>query len=168
VNPDGASYLFSDAPLPLLRRLYDLFSNHCLDTRPDANAHGGYALTRAVFVGHIPLVLFLLSVDARPGQNDALAVRVAIRKRDLQLVRLLVEGGSTEEYAVDKRSGGLKMKPSAAGKKRRRISDRVDVNAAMLKEAVEVDARDVVEYLLDKGARPDMQVMLQMRKSGLM
>ncbi|KLO15261.1 hypothetical protein SCHPADRAFT_273348 [Schizopora paradoxa] len=167
-KPDGRPLRSSDPPLPFLKHLYDLFSTYTLSPPPDANAHGGYALTRAVFTGHLPLVLFLLSVGARPAENNSLAVRVAIRKRDLKLVRVLVEGGSTEEYAVDDRSGVLKVKAGVAGKKRRRIGDRVDVNTTMLKEAVEVSSSDIVRYLLDRGARPDIQVMEKMQKSGFM
>jgi len=129
-----------DYPLPFLKYLY----THPTIRAPDVNAHDGYALTRAVYAGFVPLVRFLLDNGADPGCKNALAVKVAIRRKDLALLRLLVERGA-----------------GAGGKaKRRRMEDRVRVSPEMVRVAVRCDARDIVEYLTkEKGCVPDMQTL---------
>ena len=141
-----------DEPLPFLHYLSNVphFSNI------NVNIHEGYPLSRAVHAGHIPLITFLLSKGARPNEKDALAVRIAIRKRDLSLVQLLIERNEDTEYSL-----------KAGNRKRRRLEDRVEVTTVMLSLAVEVDARDIVEYFMDKGARPDMKTLHLMIKRGI-
>ncbi|KAI0767988.1 hypothetical protein BD413DRAFT_479866 [Trametes elegans] len=169
-----------DHPLPFLKFLY-------ADPRlpPLApNSHQGYALTRAVFAGFTPLIQFLLARDAWPGCKDNLAVLVAIRRKSLPLVRMLLErdmpdpvaqvsasesssasrkrrrsevdeGGATDER------GGKKLKTSTG--KRRKLGDRLSATPDMLKEAVKRDAHDIAEYLMrEKGCVPDMQTVLMM------
>lgn len=106
-------------------------------------AHEGYALTKAVAAGFVPLVKFLLGNGGDPGSKDAIAVMVAIQKKDLQMVRLLIErdlGGS-------------------GGAKRRRVPDRVACTRVMLQRAVKIGALDIVQYLLAKGVTPDMRTL---------
>ncbi|KAH8112654.1 hypothetical protein DFH11DRAFT_1689858 [Phellopilus nigrolimitatus] len=162
-----------DAPLPFLR---DLYTNARIRP-PDPNAHDGYALSRAVHAGFHPLVEFLLNCGATPKQKDALAVRLAIKKRDLVLVRALIEreegddcaaGGGDGSRGQSGRGGAEPKVTMKRGTKRRRLTDRVEVTTEMLRLAVEADARDIVEYLLEKGARPDMRTIKRMRISGLM
>ena len=43
----------------------------------------------------------------------------------------------------------------------------MEVTTVMLSLAVEVDARDIVEYFMDKGARPDMKTLHLMIKRGI-
>ncbi|EJD07100.1 uncharacterized protein FOMMEDRAFT_165713 [Fomitiporia mediterranea MF3/22] len=206
-------YTRFDQPLPFLRHLYAKagsianFDSDSLEqgekTRlrirlPDANAHEGYALSRAVHAGHTELVKFLLGVGgANPGLKDALAVRIAVKKRDLGLVRCLVEGEAEEEVVASSwhtnsctdafqcensiectrderngnegRSGVGEVKDSQKRKsaKRRRVEDRVQVTTAMLRLAVEVDARDIVQYFMDKGARPDFATIQRMGRAGI-
>ena len=162
------AYDVNDAPLPFLRHLYAAVAPaRGLDVRMHANGEDGYPLIRAVHASHIPLVRFLLGKGAEPDLKDALAIRIAIRKRNLSLVTMLIErDGEDESYESlgHMQTSGRKRKTSA---KRPRLSDRVQVTNTMLKLAVEVDARDIVEYLMDKGARPDMQTLQRMQRSRL-
>lgn len=93
----------TDEPLPLLRFLYD----HPRIPAPNANAHDGYALTRAVFALFVPLVKFLLDHEADPAKKNALAVTVAIRRKDVALVRMLIErdapGCDTEKTSTSRK-----------------------------------------------------------------
>ncbi|KAI0360224.1 hypothetical protein OH77DRAFT_1394297 [Trametes cingulata] len=176
-----------DAPLPFLRFLYT-------DPRipfPATNSYDGYALTRAVYAGFTPLVRFLLAHDASPECKGNLAVTVAIRRKSLPLVRMLIErDGPTGEASSSvsrkrRRSGSTgngdesgaasgegsgggsssseKTSPKRSGSKRRKLGDRVSVTPEMLKAAVKCDARDIAEYLMrEKGCVPDMQTVLMM------
>lgn len=149
-------------PLSFLKWIY---SNPRIP-HPDVDSHDGYALTRAVHAEFLPLVLFLLEHGASPKHKDALAVRVAIKKKNLSLVRLLLERDESYAYK-DSEMNKNAIKTVTWGRKRRRVADRMEPTVEMLKIAVTSDARDIVSYLLDKGVRPDMQTLLRMRTSGL-
>jgi len=85
-------------------------------------------------------VRFLLEQGASPCLKDALAVRLAIKRRDLDLVRLLIDSskGSSGEVKVD--------------------SD-------MLKLAVNVGARHIAEFLVnEKGCVPDLEIIALLSK----
>ncbi|PSR71385.1 hypothetical protein PHLCEN_2v12761 [Hermanssonia centrifuga] len=171
-----------DAPLPLLRYLYA----HPRIPTPHADSWDGYPLTRAVASGFIPLVHFLLDKEASPAHKGAIAVHVAIRRRDLRLVKMLIEPDVSPapvregELKHDTHKGGKvsirKRRKSVEedygakkGAKRRRIEDRVSVNAAMLKAAVACDARDIAEYFMkEKSCIPDMETvkLLSAQQSG--
>ncbi|GLB40552.1 hypothetical protein LshimejAT787_0804230 [Lyophyllum shimeji] len=139
-------------PLPFLRYLFETPNI----PHPNVNAHDGYALTKAVHAKFLPLIRFLLDHGADPGYKDSLAVLVAIRQRDLGLVKLLIE----REESPYEPGGGR-----AGKRKRRKLEDRVEVNRAMLRAAVKCDARDIVEYLTrEKGCVPDMQTLLMMTR----
>lgn len=139
-----------DSPLPFLRYLYD--SPYLCS--PNANSHDGYALTKAVQVGFIPLVRFLLDHGATPAWKSNLPIIIAIYRKDLDLVRTLVERMDTG-----------KLSPKGKGTaKRRKLEDRVEVTPEMLRAAVKCKAQDIVEYLTrEKGCIPDMQTLLLMR-----
>ncbi|KAF9234632.1 hypothetical protein BU15DRAFT_65554 [Melanogaster broomeanus] len=142
-----AQWADRDPPLPFLRYLYSCPYLH----PPDANSHDGYALTKAVQAGFVPLVRFLLDHGATPEWKDNLPVLIAIHRKDLGLVRMLVERTDT----------GDSNKPKG---KRRKLEDRVAVNPKMLRAAVKCRAQDIVEYLTrEKGCIPDMQTLLLMR-----
>lgn len=133
-----------DRPLPFLRYLFDLYgTRRMIKGPPKCNAHEGYALTKAVAADFIPLVRFLLGHGGDPGAKGAIAVMVAIQKKDLQMVRLLIEGDLG----------------SSSGTKRRRVPDRVVCTRAMLQRAARVEAQDITQYLLAKGVTPDMQTL---------
>lgn len=170
-----------DEPLPYLKFLYT-------DPRiplPATNSYEGYALTRAVYAGFTPLVRFLLAHDAVPACKGDLAVTVAIRRKSLPLVRMLIErdgpapmfelmpmaGESRKRRrsAKDEDGGGKgsgrrsKKTKIEAGNKRRKLGDRLSATPDMLKTAIKCDARDIAEYLMkEKGVVPDMQTVLMM------
>jgi len=133
-----------DKPLPFLRYLVDLYETRGVIVGPPrCDTQEGYALTKAVAVGFVPLVKFLLGNGGDPGARGAIAVMVAIQKKDLQVVRLLVGGDLG----------------SSGGAKRRRVPDRVTCTRAMLRRAVRAGAQDIVQYLLERGVTPDMQTV---------
>lgn len=130
-----------------------------------------------MFAGAAPLVRFLLARGAAPACKDGMAVMVAIRRKDLGLVRMLVERDyvlpSAEDVPMRKRRlggarGDEERKPSGGGRggaKKRRLEDRVEVTKDMLKAAVKCDARDIVDYLAqEKGCVPDMQTLRMLRR----
>ena len=120
---------------------------------PNANAHDGYALTKAVLAGCVPLVRFLLDQGATPARKGNLPITIAIRRRDLGLVRMLVE----------RTDSGKSSSEHAGSGKRRKLEDRVAVTPEMLRIAVKCKAQDIVEYLTrEKGCIPDMQTLLLM------
>ncbi|KAJ7104278.1 hypothetical protein B0H15DRAFT_960329 [Mycena belliarum] len=138
-------YRAGDAPLPLLRYLYA--APRLTHAPPDADSHAGYALTRAVHAEHVPLVRLLLDHGASPAHKRGLAVLVAIRRKQLSLVRMLIERTDAEPGA-------------GKGGKKRRLEDRVEVTPEMLKTAVKAKARDIAEYFMEeKGCVPDMQTL---------
>jgi len=113
-------------------------------TRPlKCNAHEGYPLAKAVAAGFVPLVKFLLGNGGDPGAKGAIAVMVAIQRRDLRMVKLLVEGDLGD-------SGGAK---------RRRVPDRVECTTEMLQWAAKIEAVDIARYLFVKGATPDIRTL---------
>jgi len=133
-------------PYPLLE--------HILRQYPfNADSYSGYPLAMAVKAPHLPLVKLLLEKRANPGLKDGVAVKIAIAKKDLTLVRLLVE----------RRDEGASGKGGKGRRKRRKLSDRVEVNAGMLQLAVKLDARDIVQYLMEKGCVPDMKTLKMVR-----
>jgi len=124
-------------PLPFLKYLYST------PVAPDPNSHKGYALTKAVSARFYPLIRFLMDHGASPHHRHALAVKVAIRQKNLPLVKMLIE-----------RSAEI-----GRGKKRR-LQDRIIVTPDLLKAAVICGAGDIVEYFSEeKACVPDMQTL---------
>ncbi|KAL0954788.1 hypothetical protein HGRIS_003737 [Hohenbuehelia grisea] len=173
----------NDEPLPFLRRLFE--SPPVGMRAPNANAHEGYALTKAVHVGFLPLVEMLLAHGASPRAKDGLAVMVAIRRQDLPLVKMLLErgsgagegsssgsaggaGGAERKHKGRAGGGGANSRQGgepARGAKRRRLEDRMEPSPAMLKVAVKCGARDIADYLMnEKGCVPDMQTLKLMTR----
>lgn len=111
-------------------------------------------MTKAVQVGFVPLVRFLLDHGATPTWKGSLAIIIAIHRKDLELVRMLVERTDTETSSSKGKGNG----------KRRKLEDRVEVTPEMLRAAIKCKAQDIVEYLTrEKGCIPDMQTLLLMR-----
>lgn len=136
---DGTCPKWTDRehPLPYLEYLYGIPGL----PPPNANSHDGYALTKAVHAKFVPLIRFLLAHGASPKCKNGLAVMVAIRRKDLSLVRMLIE-----------RQNGTT--------KRRKVEDRMHVTSDMLRVAVKCDAGEIVKYLMsEKGCIPDMQTL---------
>ncbi|EIW84110.1 hypothetical protein CONPUDRAFT_88432 [Coniophora puteana RWD-64-598 SS2] len=135
-----------DYPIPLLKYLYD----HPKLPRPNINSHEGYALTKAVYAGFVPLVRFLLSKGASPKRKGCMPIAVAIHRKDLALVRLLIERDANGPCSTTKTSKG----------KKRKLEDRLVVTPELLKVAVKSDARDIVQYFTqEKGCVPDMNTI---------
>jgi len=132
-----------EPPEPSPSDSYHLLA-HILDRYPfNADSYSGYPLSMAVRAPHIPLIRLLLKKNARPGLKEGLAIRIAISKRSLELVKMLIERTPVDHHK----------------KKRRKLEDRAEVNGSMLQLAVKVDARDIVEYLMVKGCVPDMKTL---------
>lgn len=82
-------------------------------------------------------------------------VLVAIYRKDLSLVRLLVEKVDYRERDPE----ALKQKGEE-----QKLEDRAQVTPDMLKVAVKLNARDIVEYFMkEKGCVPDLQTLQLMR-----
>jgi hypothetical protein len=141
-----------DEPLPLIRYLWDAPDIPKLDLEYP----NGYPLTRAVHVKFVPLIRFLLDHHASPKCHDRLAVKVAIRKKDLELLKLLVERSPS-----DQDSGTRDGKQG--WKKRRKLSDRVRLDADLLNVAIAAGASDIVNFLYEeKGVVPNMETVKRM------
>jgi len=135
-------------PLPFLRYIY----SSPKIPHPDPNAHEGYALVKAVHANFLPLIRFLLHHGASPQYKNGLAVKVAIQKKDLSLVKLLIEPDASPPMAQE---GNTTSKA-----KRRRLEDRIAVTPDMLKAAVKRDAIDIVNYFIhEKACVPDMKTL---------
>ncbi|KAH8980892.1 hypothetical protein EDB92DRAFT_1899290 [Lactarius akahatsu] len=123
--------------LPLLRYL---FGRRDLSIRPIPDSHHGFPLASAVKAGAIPLVRFLLEQGASPYSKDALAVRLAVKRHDLDLVRLLID--------TSKRS-----------------LEETGVGSDILKFAVKLGAGDIAKYLMnEKGCVPDLETISLLRE----
>lgn len=144
-KPGSLQWKEWEHPLPFLQYLY----NSPEIPHPDSNAHHGYALTKAVHAGFLPLIHFLLCHGASPRCKSGLAVTIAIRKKDLSLVKLLIEADELPQK----------------GSKRRRLEDRVTVSSDMLKAAVRRNAKDIVNYFMhEKHCVPDLQTLYLMTR----
>ncbi|KAH9033443.1 hypothetical protein EDB84DRAFT_97822 [Lactarius hengduanensis] len=125
--------------LPLLRYLYGR-RDRDLSIRPIPDSHHGFPLASAVKAGAIPLVRFLLAQGASPYSKDALAVRLAVKRHDLDLVRLLIDTSKS-------------------------FSEETGVGSDMLKFAVKFGAGDIAKYLMnEKGCVPDLETISLLRE----
>jgi hypothetical protein len=155
-DSNKSSWNESDHPLSFLRSLRDM------GFIVNFNSDSGYGLVKAVQSGFIPLVRYLLDQGALPSHKGDLAVRVAIRQNNLQMVKLLIE---RSDKHLEVNASGANEKSSCGSKaKRRKLEDRVRVSKDMLKMAVKCNAQDIVDYFIqEKGCVPDMQTLYLMR-----
>ncbi|KAE9405726.1 hypothetical protein BT96DRAFT_955168 [Gymnopus androsaceus JB14] len=159
---DGSHWSDRDHPLPFIRGIYTT------GISPDVNTSSGYALTKAVQSGFIPLVQLLLEKGALPAHKDNLTVRVAIRQKNLQMVRQLIERTDRVDHGPSKEKRKLEIERTDSvdhgpSKKRRKLEDRVTVTKEMLKLAVKCNAQDIVDYFTkEKGCVPDLQTLYLM------
>jgi hypothetical protein len=133
---------------PLLTYLFDTYT-------PSPNAPSGYPLARAVLSSNYELITFLLSKGADPGIKDNLAIEVAITKKDLKAVKLLVEARYLENvYEGDKEvdcGGRVKRRDIAKGK-RRKVGERVVITQRLVEVAMRKGSRDIVQFFVhEKG-----------------
>ncbi|KAF9261458.1 hypothetical protein L218DRAFT_498820 [Marasmius fiardii PR-910] len=143
-----AKWRDTDHPLPFLEFLYD--SEKSKIPPPDPNSHYGYALTKAVHAGFVQLVRFLLSRGATPvnDKKNGLTVMIAIRQKNLGMVKMLVERGERDNEGLGVEKG------KRGGNKRRKMEDRFRVTPEMLQTAVRCRASDIIEYFTkEKGIR---------------
>lgn len=144
LQPPEIGWNKEDHPIPTLRYLYQDPNIPPIDS----NAHG-YALARAVHARFVPLIQFLLDHNASPRCRKNLAVEVAIRQKDLEMVKLLVERPQST-----KKNG-----------KRRKVEDRVKLDSSLLKTAVMANAQDIVRYLYtEKGVIPDVETLKRLSR----
>lgn len=133
-----------DHPIPFLRTIFAIPAIH----RPNMDSNNGYALTRAVHAKVLPLIQILLDNGATPQCHNSLAIKVAIKQRDLSLLKMLVE------RKPDKTKLGKKPK----------MQDRLRLDPGMLKLAVLSNAKDIVQYMYrEKGVIPDMETLKKIR-----
>ena len=150
---DGSEYSEDDAPLPFLRRIFRVLSRRLFYLVPDVNESNGYALIQATRASHIPLIRFLLANGADPTCRFSFAMHIAIRKRDFNLLALLIRGDADDEPPTDVcpyRLNGDESK-CVPCTKRKQTSDRMKVMPDLLKQAEEMDAEEIEEYLIDRG-----------------
>ncbi|PPR00885.1 hypothetical protein CVT24_000370 [Panaeolus cyanescens] len=134
------SWTDADHPIPFLRSIMAIPARH----QPYMDSNLGYALTKAVHAKFVPLIQILLENGANPQCHNSLAVKVAIKQKDLALLKLLVERTPT--------------RPKAG--KKPKMQDRVKLDPAMLKLAVLSQAKDIVQYMYrEKGVIPDMETL---------
>jgi hypothetical protein len=84
---NGRQWSDQDHPLPFLRDLYATPNLPAIDV----NAYNGYALTKAVHGQFTALVRYLLDKGASSKYRDGIAVKIAIRLKDLDMFKMLVE-----------------------------------------------------------------------------
>lgn len=160
---DQRDWQTKDEPLPFLQHILNKGTQF---PALDPNSYQGYALTKAVHARHTPLIRFLLDLGASPACKEGMAVRVAIKQRNLKMVKMLVEreerdGSLAPGFAPGVKRDGQQKRQKG---KRRRLEDRIEVDGSMLKLAVKCNARDIIDYFAqEKGVIPDMQTLNSLR-----
>lgn len=124
-----------DPMIPYLLNEYD----------PPVNGHKGYALLKSVVNRNYDMVEFLLARGADPRFRGNKAVEAAIQIKDLRMVKLLVEPSSLAETPQGSGTGGAKN-----SKKRRRLSDRVDISQPLVALAMKQGTEEIVKYFVDE------------------
>ena len=167
-----------DHPLPFLRYLY----HHSRFPRPYADSWEGYPLTKAVAARFTPLIRFLLDQGASPGLKNAMAVHVAIRLKDLALVKMLIEPpasslqrssslgrvqSTSTRVEIRRKTPAETEDFASTSTKRRKLEDRVPISQDMLKTAVACNARDIVDYFMhEKSCMPNMHTAKLISRAG--
>ena len=126
---NGQEWSDQDYPLPFLRDIYG--TPNLQVTRVDE----GYALAKAVHAQFTPLVKFLLDKGASPKSKGGIAVKIAIRLKDLDMFKMLVESWP-----------GVKS------------PDR-EIAKSMMELAILSGAGDIVEFYREKGIVPNIGVL---------
>ncbi|XP_006459114.1 hypothetical protein AGABI2DRAFT_201079 [Agaricus bisporus var. bisporus H97] len=161
LRSDGRDWHVGDEPLPFLKHIFNKGTRFPI---LDPNSLQGYALTRAVHARHKPLIQFLLDIGAWPACKGGMAIKVAIKQKNLEMVKMLVERAekrrvlSCTTLAVG--DGGQKHE----GKRRGLEGGLEFAEQSMLKLAVKCNARDIIDYLArEKGIIPDMETLNSLR-----
>lgn len=90
---------FNKQDLPLLLHVLD-------NLRGNPDSHKGYALAKAVLSRHFELIRLLLRRGADPAVKDSMSVMLAIERNDIEIVRMLIEGGAYVQYANSAKTHG--------------------------------------------------------------
>ncbi|KAL1413080.1 hypothetical protein Q8F55_000829 [Vanrija albida] len=139
------------AVAPIIKFLFERYA-------PEVNGGSGYALQRAVLNGNYDLVEYLLRRGADPTQRDRLAITLAIRAKDLKMIKLLVEplhGAGTFKEEGDS--------PSTSRGKKRKVIDRVKIDSKLVREAMSAadPSEDIIQYFVhEKGAMPPLNEIM--------
>ena len=129
--PNEREWSDQDYPLPFLRELYGTPNLQVIKV----NDFQGYALTKAVRAQFKPLVKFLLDKGASPKSRDGIAVKIAIRLKDLDMFELLVKSWPDIK------------------------SRDMEIAKSMMELAILSGAGDIVEFYREKGVVPNMGVL---------
>ena len=116
-----------DHPLPFLRDIYGTPNLQVI--------HNDYALTKAVHAQFKPLVKFFLDKEASLKPKGEIAVKIAIRLKDLDMFKMLV-----------------KSWPDI-------ISRDMEIAKTMLELAILSGASNIVEFYRERGVVPNIGVL---------
>ena len=128
------------------------FLTHLLTTyAPSPNSHRGYPLSRAVLASDTRLIALLLASGADPSARDFLAVEIALKRRDLDSLRLLIDGPPPATAASPK--------PPSSGppaKRRKPNNDHhqrgVKLSQQMVDTALTKGTPEIIQYIIhEKG-----------------
>lgn len=117
--------------------------------QPNVDSHKGYPLQRALIADDRPLIEFLLRRGADPALKDGLALQIALNKKRLDLVRMLVEGGGS----------------GSSGRKRKRGGDtRVPMTPELMDKVMATGSREIQSYFVDeRGFVPNLKSIMALR-----
>ncbi|KAH7341841.1 hypothetical protein B0J17DRAFT_276191 [Rhizoctonia solani] len=133
--------------------LQSLESRYTLSFSANGSA---FALAMCVRAGPAqrPLLQLLLRNGADPSAKSCLPLQIAAALGDLDALKLMIEPSDEQQ------SQGI------AGRKRRRIEDRVQPTNKVLSAAVKERHIEVAEWLMhEKGVVPDMATMQMLRRT---
>lgn len=170
-SSSSPSTTFESEDLPLLLHIL----TH-LQGNPNSNK--GYALAKSVLSRCRPLVEVLLEHGADPSIKDYMAVMLAVGRRDLDIVKLLIERqddsfsfpsssssdkslalGAIQSISMPTSGGnGSKKRRRGGGgdnerisPKRRKLDDRIQVTSEMLELAVKLEYEPLIQFFMSKG-----------------
>lgn len=128
------------AVAPIIKFLFERYD-------PPVNSGQGYALQRSVLNANYELVEYLLRRGADPMIKDRLAIILAIRAKDLRMIKLLVEplpGAGTFKEEADS--------PSTSRGKKRKIIDRVKIDSKLVREAMSATdpSEEIIHYFVNE------------------
>ena len=125
--PSADSQVCARRDIDMLRHILD-------DLRGDPESHKGYPLAKAVLAGDMQLIRLLLDAGAHPGTKECMSIMLAIDKKDIEIVRTLIERGYYSGKAWSAAGAGLHLREAVAtssdakgkGKKRKRSRQGAD------------------------------------------
>lgn len=91
------------------------------------------------------MIDFLLARGADPAQKDGLALQIALSKKRLDLVRLLVEGGGS-------------------GSRKRKRDTRIPITPQLMEKVMATGSREIQSYFVDvQGFVPNLKSIMALR-----